>query len=234
MKYVFTTLAIGQKYFDSSIKFINDLNKISKSHKVLIVTDCDYTEIPNTTFIKFDERNIKIIQNNFNYNLKYIPIMESIKTDSEFVIFFDADWELNEYSENKFISFLSEFSDSNYDFIYERPHNIGHSKRNLHQCFWKHKIEPYGLMNTNFYDEGQVVNEQFMIFKNNDKLKIFVDKWQERNTFGIEKDIWAFAEGLEIGMSAIDAKMNMDWKRMFELKGFFKFISNSGQTYIRF
>ena len=79
-----------------------------------------------------------------------------------------------------------------------------------------------------------MVNEQFMIFKNNHKLKTFVDNWKERNDFGVKNNIWAFAEGLEIGMSSIDANMNMDWKKMFELKQFFSFISNTGVRHIRF
>jgi hypothetical protein len=161
--------------------------------------------------------------------------MECSKLDYKYVLFFDADWSIhNGYSEVKLLNFLDELENSNLDFIYERPHSIGDSKRDLNNCFWKHKIEPYGLMNTNFYDKGQVVNEQFMIFKNNDKLKVFVNKWKERNEFGVKNNIWAFAEGVEIGMSAIDAKMNMDWKKMFELKGFFSFVANTGVTHIRF
>lgn len=234
MKYVFTTLALGKSYFDTACKFANQINQFSNTHKLLIVTDCKYINIPNTTFVDFDKNLTKTIQGAFNYNLKYIPIMESSKLDYDYIIFFDADWEINEYSEKKFISFLSELGNSNFDFIYERPHNIGHSKRNLHQCFWKHKIEPYGLMNTDFYDKGEVVNEQFMIFKNNNKMNIFVDKWKNRNEFGVKNNIWAFAEGLEIGMSAIDANMSMDWKKMYELKNFFKFKDKSGNTHIRF
>jgi hypothetical protein len=235
MSYVFTTIAVGKKYFDSAINFINQLNKISKSQKFLIVTDQPFISVDNVTFVKFDENETKVILKYFNYNLKYIPIMECSKLDYKYVLFFDADWSIhNGYSEIKLLNFLDEFEKSNLDFIYERPHSIGDSKRDLNNCFWKHKIEPYGLMNTNFYDKGQVVNEQFMIFKNNDKLKVFVNKWKERNEFGVKNNIWAFAEGVEIGMSAIDAKMNMDWKKMFELKGFFSFVANTGVTHIRF
>jgi len=235
MKYIFTTIAIGQKYFDSACNFAKKLNEISTSHNLLIVTDCKFKEIENTKFVKFDENETKVILKYFNYNLKYIPIMECSKLDYKYVLFFDADWSIhNGYSEVKLLNFLDELENSNLDFIYERPHSIGDSKRDLNNCFWKHKIEPYGLMNTNFYDKGQVVNEQFMIFKNNDKLKIFVNKWKERNEFGVKNNIWAFAEGVEIGMSAIDAKMNMDWKKMFELKEFFSFVANTGVTHIRF
>jgi len=168
MSYVFTTIAIGKKYFLSACNFARNLNKISKGHKIIIVTDCPFVEIENV------------------------------------------------------------------DFIYERPHSIGSSKWDIEKCFWRHKVEPYGLLKTNFYDNAQVVNEQFLVFKNNQKLKVFVQKWKERNEFGVKNDIWAFAEGVEIGMSAVDAKMVMDWKKMFELRNFFKFVANTGVTHIRF
>jgi hypothetical protein len=235
MSYVYCTIAIGEKYLKTAINFAKKLNEISKSHKVLIVTDGNRQEIENVVFVKFNNNEKKTINNYFNYNLKYIPIMESLKFNFDFVLFFDADWDLHiGYSEKKLLSFLESFRNSGFDFIYERPHSIGDSKRDPNKCFWKHKIEPYGLLKTNFYDKGQVVNEQFLVFKNNEKLKIFIDKWKERNEFGVKNNIWAFAEGVEIGMSAVDAKMNMDWKKMFELKEFFSFIANTGVTHIRF
>lgn len=235
MKYVYCTIAIGEEYLKSAIKFAEKLNEKSTTHKVLIVTDGNPKEIKNTSFVKFNNNEVKFIKNYFNYNLKYIPIMESLKFDFEFVLFFDADWDLfNGYNESKLLSFLESFKNSNLDFIYERPHSIGDTKRDPNKCFWKHKVEPYGLLKTNFYDKAQVVNEQFLVFKNNQKLKIFVNKWKERNDFGVKNNIWAFAEGVEIGMSAIDAKMNMDWKKMYELKDFFSFVANTGVTHIRF
>jgi len=235
MNYIYTTIAIGKSYFDSACEFAKKLNKVSKSHKILIVTDCDFVNIENVEFRKFNNNETKFIQKHFNYNLKYIPIMECSKLNYEFIIFFDADWSIHTgYNEKKLLSFLSTIKDNNLDFIYERPHLIGEYKNKINQCFWKHKLEFYGLLKTDKYDKGHVVNEQFMIFKNNHKLKTFVDKWKERNDFGVKNNIWAFAEGLEIGMSSIDANMNMDWKKMFELKQFFSFIANTGVRHIRF
>ena len=89
-------------------------------------------------------------------------------------------------------------------------------------------------METDKYDSGHVCNEQFLAFKNNDKLTVFCEKWKERNEFGVENNIWAFAEGLEIGMSVIDADMNFSWTELHYLKSCFIFTSNSGQEYIRY
>jgi hypothetical protein len=235
MKYIYCTIAIGEKYLNSAINFAKKLNEVSINHKILIVTDGKFQEIENVTFVKFNNNEVKFIKNYFNYNLKYIPIMESLKFNVDFIIFFDADWNLfNGYNETKLTSFLRTLNETDLDFIYERPHSIGDSKRDPNKCFWRHKVEPYGLLKTNFYDKAQVVNEQFLVFKNNEKLKVFVGKWKERNEFGIKNNIWAFAEGVEIGMSAVDAKMNMDWKKMYELKDFFSFVANTGITHIRF
>jgi hypothetical protein len=89
-------------------------------------------------------------------------------------------------------------------------------------------------LQTRKYDDAHVVNEQFMVFKNNDKFKIFCDRWKERNDFGIQNNIWAFAEGLEIGMSAIDANMTMNWQLMRSLKQCFRFKNNTGIFFERF
>ena len=233
--FIYSTISVGEKYYDNAVEFAKKLNEISNNHKVLIVTDMVYEEIPNVIFVKLDENETKFIKGYINYNLKYIPIMESLKYDCDFIMFFDSDWKIYEnYSEEKVQNFLDVFYKSDYDLIYERPHNIGESKRNLSGCFWKHKIEPYGLMENDFYDRGEVVNEQFLAFKNNEKLKIFSEKWKSRNEFGVSIDLWAFAEGLEIGMSAVDANMNMTWHNLSLLSECFEFTSNSGIKYTRF
>jgi hypothetical protein len=235
MSYIYCTIAIGKKYLDIAIEFAKELNNKSNTHKVLIVTDEESLDIPNTYFIPFDKNNVTFIQNIFNYNLKYIPMMECSKLYYNFIIFIDADWRLHElYKEEKILEFLDKFDKSEYDFIFERPHTIGVHKYNKATCFWKHKIEPYKLLQTRKYDDAHVVNEQFMVFKNNDKFKIFCDRWKERNDFGIQNNIWAFAEGLEIGMSAIDANMTMNWQLMRSLKQCFRFQNNTGISFERF
>jgi hypothetical protein len=233
--YIYCTISVGLEYYNKAVEFAKKLNEIGNKHKVLIVTDIDYEDISNVIFIKLNNRETKFIKNFFNYNLKYIPILECSKLNFDFVFYFDSDWEINEeYKEEKIENFLNEFNESPYDFIYERPHNIGESKKDLERCFWRHKIQPYGLMDTDFYDSGQVVNEQFLAFKNNEKLSIFCEKWKERNEFGVTNEIWAFAEGLEIGMSCIDANIKMTWHNLNLLSNCFKFNSKQNITYTRF
>lgn len=235
LTYIFCTIAIGESYLDSAIKFATDLNKVSTTHKVLIVTDIDAAEIQNTFFVKISDNETFMINNYFNYNLKYIPILESLKLNFDFILYFDSDWRIyKDYKESYVLNFLDMFNASNLDFIFERPHYIGGGKTDLNTCFWRHKIEPYKLMETDKYDLGHVCNEQFMAFKRNSKLNIFCEKWKERNEFGVANNIWAFAEGLEIGMSSIDANMNFSWSALHYLKSCFIFTSNSGHEYIRY
>ncbi len=233
-KYVFCTIAIGERYLNSAVNFALELNKKSTSHKVLIVTDSDDLNIDNTIFVKIPEKETLFINNYFNYNLKYLPILESSKLDVEFVLYFDSDWRIYEdFQEILILKFLKNFNSSDIDFIFERPHYIG-AKHDLNTCFWRHKIEPYKLMETDKYDNGHVCNEQFLAFKNNEKLSVFCEKWKERNEFGAENNIWAFAEGLEIGMSAIDSEMNFSWSGLNDMKSCFIFNSAQDIEYIRF
>jgi hypothetical protein len=229
MKYVYCTVAVGDRYYKSAVKFAKDLNKKTKDHHVLIVTDQKLKKIKNTTFLKLPKEELKFYPNGcFNYNLKYFPIKCAIDLKPKFILFFDSDWIIDEnYHQEKIDKFLNFFEISEYDFIFERPHGIGESKKDWNNCFWRHKIEPYKLMETDFYDKGHVCNEQFLAFKNNKKLKIFVKAWKKRNNFSIENNIWPFAEGLEIGMSSIDAEMNFTIDGMYLLNSCFKFYSNS-------
>ena len=234
MKYIFTTLAIGQKYYDSAMTFSNSLMELDPETIRIIVSDIE-TECPtNTRMIKTEEGAQVTVCNTFNYNLKYLALKEAINFDSEYIIFTDADWIVSKnYDRNKILKFLNENSPE-VDFFFERPHSIGHSKLDWNNCFWRHKIEPYKLLDTNKYDEAHVCNEQFMLFKNNDKLKFFVEAWAKRNQFCIDNNVWTFAEGVEMGMNAIDAGMLTQWSSFYTINHCFEFYDVLGQHYIRF
>lgn len=234
MRYIFTTLAIGQKYYDSAIKFSNNLFELDPDTIRIIVSDIEAAGPANTKIIKTEDNIESIVCNTFNYNLKYLAIKEAINFDCEYIIFTDADWIISKnYDKNRIFKFLKENSPE-VDFFFERPHPIGHSKLEWNNCFWRHKIEPYKLMDTNQYDEAHVCNEQFAIFKNNDKLKSFVEAWAKRNQFCIDNNVWTFAEGVEMGMSAIDAGMLTQWSSFYTINHCFEFYDVRGQHHIRF
>jgi len=232
MKYAFTTLAVGDKYLSSAIRFADRLNSKCKSHQMIIATDLETTPIPNVKFYKIPSERKFFTGQFFNYNLKYFPI----KSSSEFdvIIYVDSDWEIYDgFDEEKLLNFLETFMKSDLDFLFERPHKIGPSK-NDNNCFWKNKIHPYNLLNTSQYDDCDVCNEQFLLFKGGKKLIKFCDYWEKRCAYLESIDGWAFAEGVEIGMSAKDAGMISEYSLFRELPQFFKFTSVSGIEYTRF
>ena len=69
---------------------------------------------------------------------------------------------------------------------------------------------------------------------NNDKLKFFVEAWAKRNQFCIDNNVWTFAEGVEMGMNAIDAGMLTQWSSFYTINHCFEFYDVLGQHYIRF
>ena len=179
MSYTICSLAIGKKYFDISDKTCKTILDISKLAKCLIVTDRKeqedtdrliYSDIQDTPTTTKDGRY-------FNYNLKFLPIKQSIfRTNSDFIIYIDGDWGiLDTYSDQKFFNLFDIMNDKNIDFVFERPHGIGHSKHQGRECFWCHKVPYYDLLNTTKYDEADVCNEQCLIFKNNIKLQKFIE-----------------------------------------------------------
>jgi hypothetical protein len=191
MTYTYCTLATGQSYLDIALNFANDLNCVSNNHKMIIATDIPHdNSIKNTDIVTITEKYPLRVANAYNYNLKYFPIQAAAQTNTDAVIFIDADWRMHKgYTEEKINSLIQWLYESPYDFVYERPHTIGASKRYLPECFWRHKIEPYNLMNTDIYDDVDVCNEQFLLFRNNEKLKIFADKWEERCKYACEHNI---------------------------------------------
>lgn len=233
MKYLYTTLAIGQEYFDKAKQFSFDLYNKDKNFQRLIVSDINSENIPNTIIVPPLRNSVYSVCSYFNFNLKYQAIKAAQSLDYDYIIYIDADWRIHKnYSSKKIQSFLE--NDSSIDFYFERPHQIGVSKHDEWGCFWKHKISPYNLMNTNKYDEAHVCNEQFMIFKNNNKLNTFIDSWETKNQFCIDNNIWTFAEGVEIGMSSVDANMKSKYSTFYEINECFEFNDISGNLYVRF
>jgi len=234
-KYTYCTIAIGEFYYKSAIQFAEKLNEISNTHKVLIVTDQETKKIENCEIVKIPNDSILFYPNGcFNYNLKYYPIKLLSESDNDFVIYIDSDWTVgSEYDENKIQRFLTEVYNGGFDFIFERPSYII-GKNDFNTCFWRHKIDIYGLMSTDKYDHGHVPNEQFLVFRVTEKLKKFVDKWEELNKICIETKTNPFAEGLEIGMSAVESDMSWSWGYLNIMSECFSFMAKNGQYYSRF
>lgn len=236
MKYCFCTVAIGETYYTSAINFAKKLNKTSSKHHCLIVTDNNKDQIPNTTLIQIPDNEVLFIGQFFNYNLKYYPIKCANELGFDYIIFVDSDWKVKDtYSETSILRLFKFMDEKNFDFLFERPHLIGHGKHDGPQSFWRHKIEFYNLLDTNIYDKGHVVNEQFLVFKNNEKLKLFIGEWERLKNIATSKELWPFAEGVEIGMSSALSKMNGDYQEWQQfVRNFFQFETIDGRVCDRF
>lgn len=234
-KHLYVTLAIGDKYIQEALLLKNQLKIQSPNSDFLLVTDIEsktndyiHKKIPSE-LKKYNRDGV------FNYNLKYYPLFLADSLDYEYIIFIDADWRLTEnFSEEKMNNLFNFMENNNYDFLFERPEEIGTNKKN-HNIFWREKRDFYRLLDTNIYDKGHVCNEQFIVFKKNNKFKIFVSKWSELNKLASIYDIWPFAEGVEIGMSTIFAEMSGIWHTWWEIiPDMFEFTGKNNKKYRRF
>jgi len=241
---MFCSLAVGESYLRNFINFCNEKRKKDDS-KNLVVTDKETYElltdlISKNTHIEYviidDKHEISKWPLGFNFNLKYLPIKHSIKESIDYIIYIDSDFRIiNEYHPDKFKNLFSQMCSNNIDYVFERPYFIGHGKAHHHDNFWRHKIEPYGLMETSKYDDYHVCNEQFLVFKNSYKMTIFSEKWEELYWKSVKLNVWTFAEGLEIGMASADAEMTFDFN-LFRgtLINCFEFNDKSGNLHTRF
>ena len=236
MRYLYCTIAIGEDYFNSAKSFAEKLNTFSNNHHMLIVTDKSYDEIKNTTIEIIPNDKTLFIKDVFNYNLKYYPLFLSNKMDYDYIIYVDSDWRVRDsYNPSSVEEMLNFMEQEGYDILFERPHRIGDGKFVGRECFWQHKVGFYNLLDTEIYDNGHVCNEQFIVFKKNDKFNIFVQKWEELYEKATEGELWPFAEGLEIGMSMAFSKMNgcyVSWERF--IRQMYEFNSKDGGLNIKF
>ena len=237
MIYTFCSLAVGDElYYNNISSTFIDLSKKTTHSSFLISSN--NSALNADTIITKNIGDYPLCTKSgymFNYNLKFLPIKEAINLNTKFIVFIDADWKIGEgFSEEKMYSLFVEMDRNSIDFIFERPHLIGASKNDLNNCFWKHKIIPYGLDKTNKYDFAHVCNEQILIFQNTPKLRTFVDCWEKLYWKSYEENIWPFAEGVEIGMSITDAGMVGDYSLIRMLNNCFYFYDKSGNLHTRF
>lgn len=239
---LYTSLAIGETYLNNFIDFCYKKSMKDNSSNIVVTNKEtlrnieNYQEITNIEFIILDDEYQHRNEYGFNYNLKFKAIKESLNKNKDYVIYVDSDFRIRDgYNVEKFknLFFLMETNDI--DYVFERPYLIYDGKVSLENNFWKHKIIPYKLNETTKYDNYHVCNEQFLVFKNNDKLTIFSDKWEELYWKSVKENIWTFAEGLEIGMSSADANMSFNFHLFREtIYDCFEFNDPSGNLHVRF
>jgi hypothetical protein len=237
MKYIFTTLAIDKPYLDSAISLHQSLSEKS-SCDFNITTNEECGEIPKLHFdkIKLDSYHDNRTGFSFYYNLKVLSLKYCLDKGYDYIVYTDADWRIGkEFSEQKFLNLFQHMEKNEIDFCFERPAPIGPNKRNIDNCFFQEKLRAYNVFEHDKWDDAHVVNEQFLVFKNNWKFRFFVRKWEEFLWYSIKNNIWNYAEGFEIGVSALESQMKWDYLLFpYFLKECFEFNDKLGNLWIRF
>lgn len=237
MKYIFTTLAIGENYLENSYNSFKEFS-VSCSADFNITTNIikESTNKINIDILKLDKYGEGPDYFSFYFNLKCLSLKYCLDKDYDYIVYLDSDWRIGEsFDENKLMNIFTHMETNGYDFLFERPGRIGDHKSNLHNCFFQDKLKDYNAFDHNNWDDAHVVNEQFLIFKNNNKFKFFVNRWEQFLWYSIMNNIKNYAEGFEIGISALEANMSWDWN---SFRGFlsecFQFNDKYGNLHTRF
>jgi hypothetical protein len=237
MKYIFTTLAIGESYLENASKCYTEYSdKCSADFNITTNENYIVGSKVNLDLINLDRYHDDLPGFSFYLNLKVLSLKYCLDKGYDYIIFNDADWRMRpNFSEEKMFG-LFEFMERNQiDFVFERPAKIGEHKKDLQNCFFDTKLYDYNVFEHSKWDEAHVVNEQFMVFRNNWKFRYFVRRWEEFLWYSIHNNIRNYPDGFDIGVSALEAEMNWDWN---SFRGFipncFEFHDKSGNLHIRF
>jgi hypothetical protein len=237
MKYIFTTLSIGEDYLGNAESFFEDCsNRTSADFNITTNSKKTSTERINYDILEIQEFNDKRNYCPFYFNLKSLSLKPCISLDYDFVIYVDSDWRLHKnFEEDKILRMFDFMNTNDIDFLFERPGTVGGHKKNYEQSFCKNKLLDYNVFVHDKWDEAHITNEQFLVFKNNDKLKFFVQRWEQFLWYSIKNNIWNYCEGFEIGVSALESGMNIHWDAFRgTIQECFEFNDRYGNYHARF
>lgn len=174
----------------------------------------------------------------FNLNLKVMAIKSclKLKKDFDYLVYIDGDWGIYDgFDEEKFFKLFETMENNNIDFGFERPARIGDGRPNPDQTFYANKFYDYESLNNPLWDDAHVVNEQFLVFKNNWKLILFEQKWEQMLWYTVANNIRNYPDGFEIGISALESGMKWDYHLFPILNNCFFFYPKYNDTkHIRF
>jgi len=246
MKYCFTTLAAGEKYENIATKLFQDLREKTSDCDFFIATNNkELTDLGERIYVDCIEGPVRAPNTLFLYNLKSLAFKHVVKHEQlfgrqyDYIIYIDADWYVDEgFNENKILDLLNYMEEEDIDFSFERNAFVRQSRiyDNVKEAFFLEKLIEYDVMDYEGWDEARVPNEQFMIFKNSTKFKVFVMKWEMFLLYSMKYEINNHAEGFEMGVSAYEVGMSKYNFNLFYrfLEGCFYFFNSSGVKHTKF
>ena len=237
MKYIFTTLAVGESYVKNASEcYTKYSEKCSADFNITTNELCEVGPKVNLDLFKLDRYDDGNPGFSFFLNLKVLSLKHCLDKGYDYIIYNDADWRMTEnFSEDKLFNMFNHMEKNNLDFLFERPSKIGDHKQNMSNCFFDRKMVDYHVFEHTKWDEAHVVNEQFLVFKNNWKFKFFVQRWEQFLWYSIANDIRNYPDGFEIGISALEAEMKYAYQGYFNLiQNCFSFYTKLGDFHTRF
>jgi hypothetical protein len=243
MKYYITTLAVGEPYFSKSLEFHKALSQQTEHAFFNITTteqdiQCfeegvgvsleeylkEFEKVKVTTLSQFVNPDFTFplrkqdpVDFAFNLNLKVISLKACLQSgnDFDYLFFIDGDWSLHEnFQESKIFKAIEYLEYQNVDFAFERPAQIGPYKTDPN-CFFPQKVRDYNILEHSIWDEAHVVNEQFLLFKNSWKFRLFTQKWEMMLWYSIANNHMNYPDGFEIGIAALESQMKWSFYGVF-------------------
>jgi hypothetical protein len=237
MKYIFTTLAVGESYLNNASKCYTEYSeKCSADFNITTNEKCEVGSKVNLDLFKLDKYHDNGAGFTFFLNLKVLSLKYCLDKGYDYIIYNDADWRMTDnFSEGKLFNMFNKMEENNLDFLFERPSMIGDHKADMSNCFFDRKLKDYHVFEHTKWDKAHVINEQFMVFKNTWKFRYFVRRWEEFLWYSIHNEIRNYPDGFDIGVSALEAEMKWDWD-MFRgtIPGCFEFHDKEGNLHTRF
>jgi len=237
MKYIFTTLAVGESYLSNAAKCYTEYSeKCNANFNITTNENYDVGEKVNLNLFKLDKYHDSGYGFSFFLNLKVLSLKYCLDKGYDYIIYNDADWRMTDnFSEDKLFNLFKKMEEDDLDFLFERPALIGGHKSDMSNCFFDRKLKDFHVFEHTKWDNAHVVNEQFMVFRNSWKFRYFVRRWEEFLWYSIHNDIRNYPDGFDIGVSALDADMKWNWDLFRHyLPECFEFYDKAGNLHIRF
>jgi len=196
-------------YHEKTLKLISSYLKYTKFDILVLTNNVDYfknVEDNRVLLVDYDKIFNESITSGkkFNMHLKRYPLRLASKMDYDVIYHHDCDCYITGWDDESYDKLVNQ----DYDIIFPndpRP-QLGNLRKNHKHFQEKIDREFVGL----YYDElDQAPNpaETRIIFKNNDKLKVFLDFWDEISNNN--NNYLTYYCGVYFGTSSIHSKMKM-------------------------
>ena len=130
MKYIFTTLAVGESYIQNASECYTKYSDRCTAD-FNITTNEQYQVGPKVSLDIFKLDRYEDGNSGFSFflNLKVLSLKYCLDKGYDYIIYNDADWRMTEnFSEDKLFNMFNHMETNDLDFLFERPALIGGHK----------------------------------------------------------------------------------------------------------